>query len=49
MSPEEILGKFVSGRRMVKEARYIDDIAKVPLPHYELQPIASKAMTNKVA
>jgi hypothetical protein len=32
---------------MVKEARYIDDIANGPLPHYELQPIALKAMTNK--
>jgi hypothetical protein len=35
MSPEEILGKFVSGRMMVKEARYIDDIANGPLPLYE--------------
>jgi hypothetical protein len=25
MTPEEILGKFVSGRMMVKEARYVDD------------------------
>jgi hypothetical protein len=25
MTPEEILGKFVSGRMMVKEARYLDD------------------------
>jgi hypothetical protein len=49
MSPKEILGKFVSRHRMVKEARYIDDIAKGPLPHYEPQPMTSKAMTNKVA
>jgi hypothetical protein len=25
MTPEEILGKFMSGRMMVKEARYVDD------------------------
>jgi hypothetical protein len=25
MTPEEILGKFVSGRMMIKEARYVDD------------------------
>jgi hypothetical protein len=31
MSPEEILGKFVSGHMMVKEARYVDDIADGPL------------------
>jgi hypothetical protein len=29
MMSEEILRKFVSGRMMVKEARYIDDIANV--------------------
>jgi hypothetical protein len=31
ISPEEILGKFVSGCMMVKEARYVDDIANEPL------------------
>jgi hypothetical protein len=35
MTPEEILGKFVSGRMMVKEARYVDDIANGLLPVYE--------------
>jgi hypothetical protein len=35
MTPKEILGKFVSGRMMVKEARYVDDIANGPLPLYE--------------
>jgi hypothetical protein len=55
MSPEEILGKSVSGCMMVKEARCVDDIANGPLPLYELQPIALKATTctktlpNKVA
>jgi hypothetical protein len=47
MSPEEILGKFVSGRMMAKEARYIDDIANAPLPHYKPQLVALKATVNK--
>jgi hypothetical protein len=49
MSHEDILGKFVSRRMMVKEARYIDDIAKGSLPHYKPQPITLKATTNKEA
>jgi hypothetical protein len=36
MTPEEILGKFVSGRMIIKEAMYVDDIANGPLPLYEL-------------
>jgi hypothetical protein len=47
MTPEEILGKFVSGRMMVKEARYVDDIANGPLPLYEPQPVALKATSRK--
>jgi hypothetical protein len=49
MTPEEILGKFVSGRMMLKEARYVDDIANGPLPLYESQPIALKATNSKEA
>jgi hypothetical protein len=49
MTPEEILGKFVSGRMMVKEARYVDDAANGPLPLYELQPVALKATSSKDA
>jgi hypothetical protein len=33
--PEEIIRKFVSGRMMVKEARYMDDALNGPLPIYE--------------
>jgi hypothetical protein len=44
---EEILGKFVSGRMMVKEARYVNDIANKLVPLYESQPIALKATTSK--
>jgi hypothetical protein len=49
MTPEEILGKFVSGRMMVKEARYVDDALNGPLPIYEPQPIALKATSSKEA
>jgi hypothetical protein len=49
MTPEEILGKFVSERMMVKEARYVDAAANRPLPLYEPQPVALKAMNRKGA
>jgi hypothetical protein len=47
MTPEEIFGKFVSGRMMVKEARYVDDALNGPLPVYEPQPVALKATSSK--
>jgi hypothetical protein len=49
MTPKEILGKFVSGRMMVKEARYVDDAANGSLPLYESQPVALKATSSKEA
>jgi hypothetical protein len=49
MTPEEILGKFVSGRMMVKEARYVDDALNGPLPVYEPQPVALKAISSREA
>jgi hypothetical protein len=49
MTPEEILGKFVSGRIMVKEARYVDDALNGPLPIYEPQPVALKATSSREA
>jgi hypothetical protein len=49
MTHEEILGKFVSGRMMVKEARYVDDALNGPLPVYEPQPVALKATSSKEA
>jgi hypothetical protein len=42
MTPEEILRKFVSGRMMVKETRYIDDALNGPMPIYEPSPLHSK-------
>jgi hypothetical protein len=49
MTPEEILGKFVSWHMMVKEARYVDDALNGPLPVYEPQPIALKATSSREA
>jgi hypothetical protein len=49
MTPEEILGKFVSRRMMVKEARYVDNALNGPLPLHESQPVALKATNNKEA
>jgi hypothetical protein len=49
MTLEEILGKFVSGRMMVKEARYVDDAFNDPLPVYEPQPVALKATNSREA
>jgi hypothetical protein len=49
MMPEEILKKIVSGRMMVKEARYVDDAANGPLPLYELQPVALAARRRYLA
>jgi hypothetical protein len=49
MTPEEILGKFVSGRLMVKEARYVDNALNGPLPVYEPQPVALKATSSREA
>jgi hypothetical protein len=49
MTLEKILGKFVSGRMMVKEARYVDDALNGPLPVYEPQPVALKATSSREA
>ena len=49
MTPEEFLEKFVSGRMMVKEARYVDDALNRPLPLHEPQPVALKATSSKEA
>jgi hypothetical protein len=49
MTPEEILGKFVSRRMMIKEARYIDEALNGPMPVYEPQTVALKATSSKEA
>ena len=42
MTPEEILGKFVSGRMMTKEAQYVDNTLNGPIPVYEPHPLLSR-------
>jgi hypothetical protein len=49
MTPEEILGKFVSGWMMVKEAWYVDDALNGPLSVHEPQPVALKATSSREA
>jgi hypothetical protein len=49
MTPKKILGKFVSGRMIVKEARYVDDALNGPLLVYEPQPVALKTTSNREA
>jgi hypothetical protein len=49
MTPEEILGKIVSERMMVKEARYVDDALNSPMPIYEPQPVVLKATSSREA
>jgi hypothetical protein len=49
MNPEEVLGKFVSHQMMVKNTKYIDDIANGSIPASERQAIAFKATNNKEA
>jgi hypothetical protein len=47
MTPEEILGKFVSRLMMVKEARYLDDALNGRLPVHEPQTVALKATNSR--
>jgi hypothetical protein len=47
ITPEEILGKFVSGRMMIKEARYVDEALNGPMPIYEPQTVALKATSSR--
>jgi hypothetical protein len=49
MSPEEVLGKIVNHQMMVKDVKYINDIANGSLPINEPQATAFKAMNNKEA
>jgi hypothetical protein len=49
MTPEEVLGKFMSGSMMVKEARYVDDALNELHPLYDPQPVALKATRSKEA
>jgi hypothetical protein len=47
MTTEEIFGKFVSGRMMVKEARYVNNALNGPLFVHEPQTVALKATNSR--
>jgi hypothetical protein len=47
MTPEEILGKFISGRMMIKEARYVDEALNGPI--HKPQTVALKATSSREA
>jgi hypothetical protein len=47
MTPEEILGKFVSGRMTIKEARYVDESLNGLMLIHEPQTVALKATSNR--
>jgi hypothetical protein len=47
MTPEEILGKFISGRMMIKEARYVDEALNGPMEIHEPQTVALKATSSR--
>jgi hypothetical protein len=49
MMAEEILGKFVSGRMMIKKARYVDEALNGPMPIHEPQTVALKATSSREA
>jgi hypothetical protein len=49
MTPEEILEKFISGRMMIKEARYVDEELNGPMPIHEPQTVALKATSSREA
>jgi ribosomal protein S14 len=49
MTPDKILRKFLGGHMMVKEARFVDDLANVMFLVYEPQPVALKATNSKEA
>jgi hypothetical protein len=49
MTPKEILEKFVSGRMIIKEARYVDEAVNGPLPIHEPQTVALKETSSKEA
>jgi hypothetical protein len=47
MSPEEVIGKFVSFEIMVKDFKHIVNLKQGATSTLEVQPIAFKAMEEK--
>jgi hypothetical protein len=47
MSPEEVIGKFVSFKLMIKDSKHIVNLEQGAISTPEVQPIAFKAMEEK--
>jgi hypothetical protein len=47
MSPEEVIGKFVSFELMIKDSKHIVNLEQVATSTFEVQPVAFKAMEEK--
>jgi hypothetical protein len=47
MSPEEVIGKFVSFELMIKDSKHIVNLEQVATSTPEVQPVAFKAMEEK--
>jgi hypothetical protein len=47
MVPEEVLGKFVSHQMMVKNEKYIDDVANRSTPSTSHKPLLSKQQMTR--
>jgi hypothetical protein len=47
MSPEEVIGKFVSFELMIKESKHIVNLEQSATSTLEVQPVAFKAMEEK--
>jgi hypothetical protein len=47
MSPEEVIGKFVSFELMVKDSKHIDNLEQGATSTLEVQPVAFKATEEK--
>jgi hypothetical protein len=47
MSPEEVIGKFVSFELMIKDSKYIVNLVQGATSTPEVQPVAFKAIEEK--
>jgi hypothetical protein len=47
MSPEEVIGKFVSFELMIKDSKHIDNLEQGATSTPEVQPVAFKATKEK--
>jgi hypothetical protein len=47
MSPEEVIGKFVSFELMIKDSKHIVNLEQGPTSTPKMQPVAFKATREK--